>query len=1033
MDKPIDGDKYVRTLSHYLRTNQRRLLPVTSLEQHQQQQGTGNGRGSPLRNNDSGGSSARTFVTPTDPMAAAYSGMVNSLWSMGSAVVNTITPGDGRSITPSSPGQDGYTGSWDGTGSIPVATNPQLYLQAQLKSPIFPLDLYYLLYLLDRFEEVGIKIEGWDGSTPRSVGDTNPRTLNNNGRNNNGSPGGSPVLNSSAYSSFPPPTANAGSSRPQSIRSFSSTALSTLTLITGWKQWSNAAASTAPVTITDDIHFVHTFLKKIPGLRLVARIPPLGLNGDSQQGTGTGPTVKGRIEGYGGEAIIRLLNYGQSHELDQQQFLLPLAATFSSLTHLEIHKIPPRSLDGWETLMTRLKSLIILQSGIEDVYDLLVTAVVESERRRRIRVSKEKNRALMIRQEQREALKDATLVAQGRRAQRLQQQQQQQLQGSTGSTGGPGSPGSSVPSSPSISASGAEEEELTTVDDSVILAALKMWPVLRHLSFSDNSLPALTSNESFKYTPEVVNLDLSHNLLLSPPQGLMHLHNLQSLNLSYNMVVGVHTIYQVLGNIAVLDLRGNRLESLCGLERLWNLEKVDVRENQLKEAAEVGRLAALPGIREVWSEKNPFCTFQPKYRLEILAVFKANGHDLLLDGTFASFTEKRALVNISPSSFSTTISSINNVNLAHIPAASAPSATFAKGLSSSGFVPASPSSSPAQRSSHFGQEDSRTSGNHSNNQGNSSSNPTSPKAQSKDAPLAATLSPKAPQVTKLVKKKLLKSSKRVQRVVNLDSDHGEDDGDDDDTRSDTDENERHEASTNSILGSPAPVKTKKKKSVKKSAAKTEDGHEGDFATNEVVETKKKTKKKDGVVKKKKKPIQEEDAAVASTSVAGNGQDDEDVDHSNCTDGHHVHVHRLAQLERSMANLQVHNNGNAASPHVPRGILKKTSGHFRATDEDSDSHHPQPPHHVHHPHQQHQHQHNHNHIHNHNHVGRSTSPMGFMHSSSDETGSGAEEYRRKIEAMRNEAGPNWLKVLAEMDSSSNLNNPNNGNNSQRTGA
>ncbi|KAF9966627.1 hypothetical protein BGZ70_001790, partial [Mortierella alpina] len=26
MDKPIPGDKYVRTLSHYLRSNQRRLL-----------------------------------------------------------------------------------------------------------------------------------------------------------------------------------------------------------------------------------------------------------------------------------------------------------------------------------------------------------------------------------------------------------------------------------------------------------------------------------------------------------------------------------------------------------------------------------------------------------------------------------------------------------------------------------------------------------------------------------------------------------------------------------------------------------------------------------------------------------------------------------------------------------------------------------------------------------------------------------------------------------------------------------------------
>ncbi|GJJ71325.1 hypothetical protein EMPS_03675 [Entomortierella parvispora] len=1033
MDKPINGDKYVRTLSHYLRTNQRRLLPVSALEQ--QQQG-GSVRGSPLRNNHqdsstsgSGSSGARSFVTPSDPMAAAYSGMVNSLWSMGTAVVNTITPTvDSRS---SSPGQDGYTGSWDGTGTIPVATNPQLYLQAQLKSPIFPLDLYYLLYLLDRFEQVGIEIEGWDGSTPRAVGDSNPRTLNHhngngngNGNNNNnsgmGSHPGSPVMpNSSSYSSFPPPTATGSSTRPQSIRSFSSTALSTLTLITGWKQWSNAAASTPPVTITDDIHFVHSFLKKIPGLRLVAKIPP-GFNTSQAPGmlSVAGNGGKGKIEGYGGEAILQLLNYGQSHELGQEQpLLLPLAATFSSLTHLELHKIPPQSMDGWEKLMTKLRSLVIAQSGIEDVYDVLVTAVVESERRRRIRTVKEKHRAQLIRQEQREALKDATLVSQGRRAQRLQQQQQ--LAGSsTGSlaSAGSGSPGSSVPSSPSLSLSGAEEDrDWTTVEDNVILDSLKMWPQLRHVSFSDNSLPALTSSESFQYTPEVVNLDLSHNLLLSPPAGLIHLHNLQSLNLSHNMIVGVHTIYQVLGNIAVLDLRGNRLESLCGLERLWNLEKVDVRENQLKEAAEVGRLAALPGIREVWSEKNPFCATQPKYRLEILAVFKANGHDLLLDGMFASFTEKRTLVQMSPSAFSTTISSINNVNLAHIPAATAPTATFAKGLSASGFVPAtspsaaasSTSMSPSQatgsnpsESQLRGASDVNGRGKDNsfgyNNNNSSNNNPSSPR-QSKDEPLKAALSPKAPPVTKLVKKKLVKASKRVQRVVNLDSDHEEDeDRDSEDGGGGHDDyyNATKKSShvDSSILGSPVQVSDlkPKKKVVKKTKAVATEGQEaGVDATGgeALVETKKK-KKKEGTGLKKKKKAADVTFGDSTTTAATEGGDD-DVDHANCKDGQHVHVHRLAQLEESMAHLQVNNNEESDSHHHP---------HARS----------------HRPHDDH-----HNlHVHHGLHHGRAASPLGLMHSSSDEAGSGAENYRRKIEAMRNEAGSNWLKVLAEMDSSSN---------------
>lgn len=589
MDKPINGDKYIRTLSHYLRHNQRRLVPTV----------IDNDNNSTSSGSSSVGHGARSFVTPSDPMAAAYSGMVNSLWSMGTAVVNTMAP-SAESPPTTAQDRDSFSGAWDGTGSIPADANPrerQLYLQAQLKAPIFPLDLYYLLYLLDRFELAGIEIEGWDGSTPRSIGDTNPRVLNATSAAGGGSGSGQAGPNSSTYSSFPPP---ASSTRPQSIRSFSSTALSTLTLITGWKQWSNAASANNGATIEDDVHFIHKFLKNIAGLRLVAKIPP-GLNVPG----------KGRIEGYSADAILSIYDGGRSSSnfrtsSSKQLLLLPLASTFSSLTHLELHKIPPRSIEGWETLMVQLKSLVIIQAGIDDVHDVIVTAVVESERRRRRRVSKEKNRAVLIRQEQREALKDATLISKGRRL----GQGSGSSSVSTSSSSVSSSPDSSNPSSPSDSPILGPDSY--SEDEQAILRSIKMWPALRHLSVSDNALPTLQHNDTFAHTLAVVSLDLSHNLLIAPPPGLIHLHNLQSLNMSYNMMESVQAIYQILGNIAVLDLRGNRLSSLCGLERLWNLEKVDVRDNRLEEAAEVGRLAALPGIREVWAESNPFCEKQVK-------------------------------------------------------------------------------------------------------------------------------------------------------------------------------------------------------------------------------------------------------------------------------------------------------------------------------------------------------------------------------------------------------------------------------------
>ncbi|KAG9319363.1 hypothetical protein KVV02_005615 [Mortierella alpina] len=949
MDKPINGDKYIRTLSHYLRHNQRRLVPTA----------TDNDSNSSSSGSGSAGHGARSFVTPSDPMAAAYSGMVNSLWSMGTAVVNTMAPA-AESPPTTAQDRDSFSGAWDGTGSVPADANPrerQLYLQAQLKAPIFPLDLYYLLYLLDRFELAGIEIEGWDGSTPRSVGDTNPRVLNAASAGGGGNGAGQAGPNSSTYSSFPPP---ASSTRPQSIRSFSSTALSTLTLITGWKQWSNAASANNGATIEDDVHFIHKFLKNIAGLRLVAKIPP-----------GLDVPGKGRIEGYSADAILNIYDAGRS--FSKQQLVLPLASTFSSLTHLELHKIPPRSIEGWETLMVQLKSLVIIQAGIEDVHDVIVTAVIESERRRRRRVSKEKNRAVLIRQEQREALKDATLISKGRRL----GQGSGSSSVSSSSSSVSSSPDSSNPSSPSNSPILGPDSY--SEDEQAILRSIKMWPALRHLSVSDNALPTLQHNDTFAQTLAVVSLDLSHNLLIAPPPGLIHLHNLQSLNMSYNMMESVQAIYQILGNIAVLDLRGNRLASLCGLERLWNLEKVDVRDNRLEEAAEVGRLAALPGIREVWAESNPFCEKQTRYRLEILAVFKANGHDLLLDGTFASFVEKRSLANMSPTAFSTTLSSINNVNLANIPAASAPTATLAKGLASPPPRVTRPSAAGISSESHEGHRVS-----------SKGSNSSSQSATKKEGYLNATSPPGSnpSSPVKLVKKKLVKSSKRVKRLVNLDSDH--------DNEEEVDQRRSHDAEDPSkILGPPVEI-TKKKKKTKKPAAgataATDDtiAHEGE---------EKKTKKK--VVKKKSQgPVSfaGDDLSQHGHAAHHDGHDPT-VDHSEGKDNHHVH--RVAHLEHSMANMQVQrnssdNDSSGDRPSSPsqqhhhrhqrqpsRGILKKSTS--RGFDQSSIT-------------------------------GPSSPRMGpasYDDSSSDE--GGAEGYRRKIEAMRNEAGSNWLKVLAEMDS------------------
>lgn len=221
---------------------------------------------------------------------------------------------------------------------------------------------------------------------------------------------------------------------------------------------------------------------------------------------------------------------------------------------------------------------------------------------------------------------------------------------------------------------------------------------------------------------------------------------------------------------------------------------------------------------------------------------------------------------------------------------------------------------------------------------------------------------------KLVKKKLVRSSKRVQRVVNLDSDHdqsGDEDG--------------HLHDDHEVLGAPVVLEKKKKKTIKKKAV------DGEAAGEEGGE--KKTKKK--VVKKKKSQGLVSFAGDQSNGLQGmtaingqdnhNGNEDDGIDHSECKGNNHVH--RLAQLEQSMANNRI--------SQPSRGILKKSPSVVSHRHHDTSS---SPP--------------DHSYL-------RPTSPTGSYSSMSDD--GSAEAYRRKIEAMRNEAGSNWLKVLAEMDS------------------
>ncbi|KAI0766500.1 hypothetical protein BC629DRAFT_1538210 [Irpex lacteus] len=265
-----------------------------------------------------------------------------------------------------------------------------------------------------------------------------------------------------------------------------------------------------------------------------------------------------------------------------------------------IHALPlyafknPRTLIGWDKLSISLRSLSIKRSGLEDVSD-----------------ARAEGRA-------------GSLSHSGSfRKTRLPDSVPEDVEDAPSPLSTPKVQEASLPNSPS-----SDTPELPSLS----------WSALRYLSLAENALTFLPTSP-LPHLTSVTHLDLSSNLLVSVPPGLSALYSLVSLNLSDNMIDSVLGIYTMLGQVLRLNLSRNRLESICGLERLLALER---------ESAEIGRLATLPNITEVWVEGNPLTEIEEGYRIRCFDQFWKEGKTIILDGSPAGFYEKRYLTSPPP-------------------------------------------------------------------------------------------------------------------------------------------------------------------------------------------------------------------------------------------------------------------------------------------------------------------------------------------------------------------------------------------------
>lgn len=175
------------------------------------------------------------------------------------------------------------------------------------------------------------------------------------------------------------------------------------------------------------------------------------------------------------------------------------------------------------------------------------------------------------------------------------------------------------------------------------------WRFLRHLGLPENSLTSISAASLAPVANTLNSLDLSSNLLTEVPDSLASLMALRALNLSYCMIESLHSISRnPLPAITALNLRGNRLRSLAGIERLLSLERLDLRDNSLMDPTEIARLTSLPEIREIWVSGNPFVKTHSGYRVVIMNLFRRTpgyAEDIIIDGRGPGYTERKQLAD----------------------------------------------------------------------------------------------------------------------------------------------------------------------------------------------------------------------------------------------------------------------------------------------------------------------------------------------------------------------------------------------------
>lgn len=378
---------------------------------------------------------------------------------------------------------------------------------------------------------------------------------------------------------------------------------------------------------------------------------------------------------------------------------VPLIA-FKNLSALEISDIDIRQFFGWDRLAEQLRSLTVKRASIEDPSDLLIDIVLDDMDKRRRRSSKPQMSPISgwapnTSPKRSPTIPHAELVhsnsAPGSPDSRVGSLENRESRGLHTSDLGrsasgdltsltKGRPRSNSPVRPTssrtgsahghvrgshkVKRSGSNSSHSSTSDTwynpkgsgSNLLSTGTLpstkWRFLRHLSLADNSLTSISATGLVPLANTLNSLDLSSNLFSQIPDSLASLTALRALNLSNCMIDSLHSLTRnPLPAITALNLRSNRLISLAGVERLYPLERLDLRDNRLTDPTELARLTGIPELKEIWVAGNPFTKTHINYRVTILNLFRKTPgftDDIIIDGSGPGYNERRQLVERVP-------------------------------------------------------------------------------------------------------------------------------------------------------------------------------------------------------------------------------------------------------------------------------------------------------------------------------------------------------------------------------------------------